>query len=227
MDDVELALDDCLQRLAAGTSSLGQCLARYPQYAAELRPLLVTALQLQQGRQLRPSGAMRDRARVKLARHMDSHPRRRKSRPIPRLAFAMAALALAVLTAGTAFAQTALPGQTLYDLKLSTERIWRAASSDPMAVDLSLADRRADELVIIAGDQSRNAGDKDAESVGIAAYTDVLDRLAAEADGPDSEHVLSVLELHQQKLSQAGVHVPELDKIVEHGKSEKGPGKKP
>ena len=38
MDELELVLDDCLQRLASGKSSLAQCLARYPQYAAELRP---------------------------------------------------------------------------------------------------------------------------------------------------------------------------------------------
>ncbi|MCS7040230.1 MAG: hypothetical protein NZP34_11550, partial [Caldilineales bacterium] len=42
MDFVTI-LDDCLQRMAAG-ESLEACLERYPQHAAELRPLLETAI---------------------------------------------------------------------------------------------------------------------------------------------------------------------------------------
>src|SRR5512146_1233597 len=143
MDELELALDDCLQRLASGKLSLGQCLARYPQYASELRPILETALRVQQGKNVRPSGAMRARTRARLAQHIERHPRQpRKIRVVPRLAFALVSVALALILVGTAFAQAALPGQVLYRLKLSTERAWRAASPNPVSTDLLLADRR-------------------------------------------------------------------------------------
>ena len=40
------ALDDCLDRMATGTASLEECLARYPEYASDLRPLLMVALEI-------------------------------------------------------------------------------------------------------------------------------------------------------------------------------------
>jgi hypothetical protein len=44
--DIEDVLDECLALLQGGQSTLGECLARYPDRAAELRPLLETALDL-------------------------------------------------------------------------------------------------------------------------------------------------------------------------------------
>ena len=221
MDTLELALDDCLQQLAAGTSSLGQCLAHYPQYAAELQLLLEPALQLQQGRRVRPSGAVRDRTRAKLAEHIDLHPRRRVL-VIPRLAIGLVALALTLMAVTTGFAQAALPGQSLYSLKLSTERAWRAASPDPIGVDLSLSARRADELIQLTHQRTLDVSSPGDESLGIAAYNDVLTRLSSESNGPHSADVLTVLERHQKKLSDAGIKVPALDEIVSHGKSGAG-----
>lgn len=228
MDDLELALDDCLQQLASGTSSLGQCLARYPRYAAELRPLLETALRLQQTRSIRPSGAMRDRARAELTGYMKTHPRRPRMKAIPKLATSMIVISLALASVGTAVAQAALPGQALYGVKLYTERAWRAANPDPVAADLTLANRRTMELIALTAKSS--SGPKDdvleasAESQAIAAYADVLSRLADETNGPSASQILSALEDHQQALSNAGIHVPELDDIVAHAQSAKDKG---
>ncbi|HEY76953.1 MAG TPA: hypothetical protein G4O00_12420 [Thermoflexia bacterium] len=44
--DLDHALDESLTLLAEGRATLEECLARYPEHAAELRPLLETALQL-------------------------------------------------------------------------------------------------------------------------------------------------------------------------------------
>ncbi len=221
MDELERALDDCLQQLTSGKSSLGQCLARYPKYAAELRPILETALRLQQGKELRPSGAIRNRARAKLASHMEAHPRQpRKVRVVPRLAFGIVIVALLAMAAGTGFAQAALPGDALYNLKLSSERAWRAAAPDPVSADLVLADRRATELVTLASRPAITTVDianaANAESEGIAAYNDVLWRLATESTGPQASHILHELKSHQNRLSEVGIHVPELDSIVSH-----------
>ena len=46
MDEIEIALEDCLQQITTGRSSVGQCLSRYPRYAAELRPMLEAAVRL-------------------------------------------------------------------------------------------------------------------------------------------------------------------------------------
>ena len=220
MDEIEIALEDCLQQITTGRSSVGQCLSRYPRYAAELRPMLEAAVRVRQGRDVRPSGAMRERTRARLAEHMAAHPHqpRKRRRPVPGFALTLLALALAFFAVGTAFAQGALPGQALYNWKLSAERAWRAASFNPLSVDLSLADRRTDELITVCKDPS-------GESDGIAAYNEVLNRLAAESDGPDNGQVMGKLEEHQQKLAQAGIHVPVLDEIVSHSKSMHGKGK--
>jgi hypothetical protein len=44
--DVDSALDDCLALLQSGQATLGECLARYPDLAADLRPLLETAIEV-------------------------------------------------------------------------------------------------------------------------------------------------------------------------------------
>jgi hypothetical protein len=41
-------LDDCLTSLVTGQETIEECLSRYPEHAAELRPLLETALQVSQ-----------------------------------------------------------------------------------------------------------------------------------------------------------------------------------
>ena len=233
MDDLELALDKCLQQLAAGKWSLGQCLVRYPQYAAELRPLLETALQLQKGKAIRPPGTMRDRTRAELADYMQAHPRGRKAPGGTRLGAKVGALLIVLILtlalASTAFAQNALPGQALYSLKLYTERAWRAAAGDSVKADLTLANRRADELVRLAKNQSSQARDAalgaTAETAGIAAYTDVLDRLDAETNAENGEQILTELQYHQRAFGQAGIHVPKLDDIILHAQSQKNEGK--
>ena len=227
MEEFELALDDCLRRLGSGRSSLAQCLARYPQHAAQFRPLLETAVQLQRGKQARPSGAARDRTRAKLTQYIQSHPRQpRNVRLVPRLTFAIVSIALAALMVSTAFAQAALPGQPLYGLKISSERVWRAASPDHVAVDIALANRRADEIVQLVEmkpeSNTKEGPRMDAEAEGLAAYSVVLDRLSMEVNGPDDAVILTVLEAHQQRFEHAGIRVPRLDDIV--AKSQHGQG---
>lgn len=227
MEEFELALDDCLRRLGSGKSSLAQCLARYPGHAAQLRPLLETAVQLQRGKQARPSGAARDRTRAKLTQYIQSHPRQpRNVRLVPRLTFAFLSIALAALMVGTAFAQSALPGQSLYGLKLSSERVWRAAAPNPVTVDIALANRRADEIVqLFEKNPATNANDEirmDAEAKGLAAYSDVLERLSLEVNGPDDDVIITVLEAHQQRFEHAGLRVPRLDDIVANSRHGQG-----
>ena len=46
--DIDIALDECLELLQRGQATLDQCLAHYPDQAAELRPLLEMAQEVRQ-----------------------------------------------------------------------------------------------------------------------------------------------------------------------------------
>ncbi len=64
---IQDALDRCLDDLYSGGASIEQCLARYPEYASELRPLLRTAERLEAVAEVRPSKAWKARLRKQLA----------------------------------------------------------------------------------------------------------------------------------------------------------------
>jgi hypothetical protein len=54
MERLERVLDECLEGLARG-QTVEQCLARHPDLADQLRPMLLTAARLQVGRRARPT----------------------------------------------------------------------------------------------------------------------------------------------------------------------------
>ncbi len=214
MDNFDLILDNCLKEMSSGASSLDECLARHPEHAARLKPLLQTALKIERGRAIQPMREFKARARTQLYAHMQAHPRRRvwSFSPAWRVAVSLAALVLAFFITGTAFAQGALPGQELYGWKLSSERAWRAVAPDKVAVDLSLADRRVDELTAIAADPARKAE-------ALNEYNEVLARLSSERDAQNDETIVKTLKAHKEKLSAVGVSVPDLDNLLMHSGS--------
>lgn len=208
MKDFDLILEDCLEKMESGASSLEECLLRYPDHASQLRPLLGSATRLQQTGRVKASPEFKQRARAQLVAHMQSHPQgSRPSSPFLRVAFSLAILVLAFLITGTALAQSALPGETLYNWKLASESAWRAVSPDPLGTDLALADRRVSELVALAGDPKRSA-------VARELYRETLDRLKSEGDTGAQVRILAVLKVHQSRLAQAGVSIPELDAYI-------------
>ncbi len=219
MNEFELALDDCIQKLTKGSATVEQCLARYPQHSAQLKPLLGAGVRLQHGREVKPSTAFKERTRAKLMDHAREHPHRpgRSHAPVLlRMMVGIAALVILLLVTGTAFAQDALPGGALYSWKLSSERAWRAIAPDPVNVDLSIADRRADEVINVADDQGR-------EATALSGYHDALNRLEADHNARNEERIIQTLNTHRDKLTKAGINVPELEKIVEKSKTIKEP----
>jgi hypothetical protein len=64
--DFESILDECLQQLNSGQADMETCLARYPEQAAALRPLLQTAALLRAAPVPRPSPAARAAGRQQL-----------------------------------------------------------------------------------------------------------------------------------------------------------------
>lgn len=209
MEIPDSILDECLEQLASGASTLDECLARHPAHAASLRPLLLAAQGLTDLRDVRPSPAFKARARANLTLHMQAHPHRKAASPFfLRLAFSMAALVMAFLTTGTALAQNALPGDLLYNWKLTSEEIWRANASDSLAADLFLADRRVDEMLAVAGDA-------DAYAIALNGYLEVLARFAVYTDAESQARILPVLTSQREIFVSAGISVPELEAVIE------------
>lgn len=206
MDDFEQELDNSLYQVAGGSATTDEWLAQHPEHSEQLKPLLQTAGRLKRGREFVPTEAYKKSARDELMMYMQAHSRRNRRKPplIWTIAIGLAVLAIAFFATGTALAQGALPGQPLYEWKLSSEQIWRASSPDRVGVDLELANRRASELTSL----SANSTD---EAKALAGYQEVLTRLNTEKDSKNNDRIQLTLKSNQQKLSAAGIKIPELD----------------
>jgi RNA polymerase sigma factor (sigma-70 family) len=204
------SLEGCLTRLLNGTFTLDECLLLYPEYASQLSPLLETALLLNLGRDVEPLPTFTAYTRSAVTQYMRSHPRQRRivMPLIQRTALTFAVLIAALLVTGTAEAQSALPGDTLYTWKRASEQVWRAISPNPVATDVTLAERRLYEWIAVAKDPSRSAGAK-------TAYLESLTSLRSRNNDVETLTVIvPVLQLQQAELNNAGLAASELDNYL-------------
>lgn len=203
-NDLETILDTCLNQIEGGESTIDECLTQYPEHAAQLKPMLHAATKLARGRDIMPSPQYKTRARSQLNVYMQQNPQRKRVSPIFwRVSIGFVTVMLLFLASGTAFAQQALPGDALYTWKLTSENIWRLTSNDPVGVDITLSERRFDELLDVSQNEVlRNLAIKNYERL-LVNFRD--------ADERDRERILKVLRAHYEMLHEMGVSVPELD----------------
>ncbi len=163
MQPTEIAqlIDECVQRLEAG-ENLETVLASHPAHADALRPLLLGAQAARfAGRNLPPvSGQMRSRAQfLEAAAVAQAQPHRWRPFSLPRFANALLLAVMLILTglfASTLASARSLPGQPLYGVKRSVERVQLDLTSGALS-KLNLSDafdlRRAEEVrqLIAAG----------------------------------------------------------------------------
>lgn len=215
MNQLEAILDDCLRRMTAEGYSVRQCLEQHPQHRAELAPLLESAQRMQRAGGLSASPSYKSTTKAMImARAEAQQPKPRRERlPAWRLGVAAVAVAFLLLASTTAFAQAAVPGEALYEWKLTSEEVWRAVSPDRVGVDLTLAGRRAAELTRVASDP---LGQPRARQ----AYHEALTRLEAEINPANGPKIDQALRAHQKKLTEAGMRDDKLDDLV------RGKGKK-
>ncbi|MBI2330819.1 MAG: hypothetical protein HYU84_01340 [Chloroflexi bacterium] len=189
MNNFDEILDRCLGDLTTGASTLDECLIRHPEHAIQLRPLLQTAIRLERARGVRPSTAFKAVARAKLTMHMQAHPRRSMGiqSPFWKYAAVFAALILALLVTGTAYAQYALPGDLFYEWKLASENAWRMISPDPVKTDIAIANRRINEMNAVADDPVLMAQ-------ALENYLEVKTRLEGELDAEVLNQILPDIE---------------------------------
>ena len=111
---------------------------------------------------------------------------------------------LLFLASGTAFAQQALPGDTLYNWKLTSEHLWRFTSEDQLDYDITLSNRRVNELMEVSHDELRREW-------AIQNYEKLLIKFRNLEDAKDRERILPVLRAQHDALINAGIEVPELE----------------
>ena len=206
MTEFEKVLQECLLDLEGGASDVGECLGRYPEHALALEPVLLTSLDLERGREARPSAAFKARVRGRLTQEMQKHPRKsvRFQFLVSRLATSAAMLVLALLVAGTVYAQGALPGQIFYQWKLTSETVWRAISPYPVGTDLAIAGRRADELIVLGNTPAL-------QGQILNAYLEVVARLELEMTAENEARIRTILESQIVELDRSGISVPALE----------------
>ena len=204
-NDLETILDICLYQIEAGESSVEECLARYPDHAAQLQPLLKAANKLTLAQEVVPDPSYKMRARSQLNVYMQQNPQRKRVSPVLwRFSIAFATVMMLFLASGTAFAQQALPGDTLYNWKLTSEHVWRLTSNDDLGVDIALSKRRMNELVVVSGDETRRAW-------AVQNYEKLLVKFQNADSEKDRARILPVLRAQHEVLLEAGIVIPELE----------------
>ncbi len=128
MTDLYNALETCLQALEQGQTP-DSALARYPEFAAQLRPLLEVSLRARTSSGHPIPDEIRRRGRARLLQHAAQLASRRAPRrlipPWPRLAlaFGLAAVLLLSSTGLVNASSGALPGDRLYPVKRTWESL--------------------------------------------------------------------------------------------------------
>ncbi len=148
-------LDECLERLLAKGETIEQCLLSYPEYAAELEPLLHTVVATKKALAIQPRPEFKSEARYQFRLALQKvEPKRRL--PFlgwqPRWAIAMVAVLVLLLAGGgtVAAAGNSMPDSLLYPVKLATEQVrLKLTPSDIGKAELhaKLADTRVAEIV--------------------------------------------------------------------------------
>lgn len=153
-------LDECLERILTRGETIEQCLTSYSEWAAELEPLLRTALSTKKTLAISPRPEFRERARYQLRAALQEMEEKRQRRFAffswqPRWATAVVAvLILLLVSSGTvAAAGNSMPDETLYPVKLATEKVRLVLTPSALGkaeLYARLADKRVTEIITMA-----------------------------------------------------------------------------
>lgn len=140
------ALNNCIDLLAAG-ATIEDCLRTYPQYAAELAPMLEAGRLTRRAILTPEESQARERIRKRFEREIQQPAL--SIRPPWRRFLSMAAgvvlVSALLLTAATVAAQDSLPGDFLYGLKLASESVRLSFAQDRANVEAEFNLRRIEE----------------------------------------------------------------------------------
>ncbi len=190
-------LDECLERLLVKGETVEQCLQSYPEQAANLKPLLQTALATKKAAAIQPRAEFKARARYQFRSALQEAASRRSRLFLgwlPQWA-TVVAMVLAVLMVGggtVAAASYSMPDNLLYPVKLATEQVQLTLTPSDIGkarLCAKFADRRVTEIIYLA-----NKGDAQQ----VAVITQRLDKrltiLARLASAPEVTETPRMLE---------------------------------
>ncbi len=153
-------LDECLERILAGGETIEQCLARYPEQAAELEPLLQTVLVSKKAISIEPRPAFREKARRQFQSALHEMAQKRERRFSffnlqPQWATAIVGVIIVLLaSSGTVVAAgNSMPDGALYPVKLATEAVRLKLTPSILGkaeLYVSMIDKRVTEIIRMA-----------------------------------------------------------------------------
>jgi hypothetical protein len=226
--DFDSILEQSITQIAAGKARVESCLLAYPTLAGELEPMLLAAQRLQEIPKpvLSPAAKARIEAQVLAAAAANPllAPPVRRWMPValPSWRWALNALVAAVMvffllmTALATVSADALPGSTLYPVKLATEDAWlwvAPVRSEP-ALRLRFARRRLAEVEELA-----KQGIVDRSVLGAMAdhFDAALDGLEGSPPAialPLLNEAAVFMEEQQASLSSMGKVLPQAARVV-------------
>jgi hypothetical protein len=157
MKEFDNILNECVGRLIEG-ESIEACLSRYPEYAAELEPLLRTAQDTLKATAVNPRPGFRQRAAYQFQAAIREMPvkERRGFFSVLRPSLVTIITLVVVLLAGGGTVMAAgnsLPDSPLYQVKLATEAVRLALTPSDLGkaeLNAHFADERVDEIIGMA-----------------------------------------------------------------------------
>jgi hypothetical protein len=169
LEKIEIVLTNCIKEIKSGKASLADCLNRYASVRQELEPLLKVALNIKEPQVLNLDSNYKQAAKARLLQQIRT-ARQKKSRSFTdifsfglpaRFVWARVAVSIVVvvilvsmLAGGTAYAaQSSLPGDLLYPVKIGTEDVRLLIAGDSAAkakLNLQFAQTRLEEMSNLA-----------------------------------------------------------------------------
>jgi Domain of unknown function (DUF5667) len=157
-DKLDEILNECLGRLVSGCEDIDECLAAYPEYAEELRPMLMTAMLARKAASVEPSPEFRVRARYQFNAAVSDATDRKKRRPLAwqhNWALAASLSLMMILSGGGIVAASgeSMPDSPLYQVKLAVEQaqiFFTPSASAKADLYVKLADKRVAEIINMA-----------------------------------------------------------------------------
>ena len=152
-------LNECLERILVRGETVESCLLSYPEQAAELEPLLSTALATKTASVIKPRSEFKQRARHQFhsaLQQMEAERERRIFSWMPQWATVVATVLIVLLMGGggtVAAANDSMPDEPLYPVKLSAEAVRLAFTLSAMGkaeMYVQLADERIEEIEAMA-----------------------------------------------------------------------------
>lgn len=202
----ENILNECIDRVLQG-ESVEQCLARHPEQAGELEPLLRTAVAAREASAVEPRPEFKAQVRYQVHSRVSATGRgtAQKGMPfwgwVPRWAVVVALVFLVVLVAGSgtvAASSDTVPGDTLYSVKTTTERVRLFFAFSDVAkakLEAGFAGRRVREMARIA--QRGDTGRLEALRTRFNEHLARIEQLAARIAGADLQNTAKIAELKE------------------------------